>query len=185
MTLPRTLLRVTDGESITDRDGRTVRILAAGAPLTLTWSRYGEGERGPDLHVHREHTDAFCVLAGALSFAVGPEGQRTFRAPAGTVVVVPPGVAHAFHNAEAPDAMFLNVHTPDAGFAAYMRDLRDGRPAAFDSYDMPVPGTRPGDDVHVAAGRYAGDDLVLAVRPDGIDITVPGAEDQALTFAAR
>jgi mannose-6-phosphate isomerase-like protein (cupin superfamily) len=58
---------------------------------------------------NREHTDAFCVLAGALGFAVGPEGRRTFRAAAGTVVVVPPGVGHAFHNAEAPDAVFLNV----------------------------------------------------------------------------
>ena len=27
--------------------------------LAITWSRYAMGERGPDLHVHREHTDAF------------------------------------------------------------------------------------------------------------------------------
>src|SRR4051794_9430230 len=122
---------------------------------------------------------------GPSPHAVGPEGRRTFRAPAGTVVVVPPGVGHAFHNAEAPDAVFLNVHAPDAGFAAYMRDLRDGRPAAFDSYDLPQPGTRPGEEVHVAEGRHEGDDLVLAVRPDGIEITVPGAEGQALTFVPR
>jgi hypothetical protein len=29
----------------------------------------------------------------------------------------------------------VNMHTPDAGFADYLRALRDGREAAFDSFD--------------------------------------------------
>ena len=35
----------------------------------MTESIYGPGERGPDLHVHREHTDAWLVLEGALTFS--------------------------------------------------------------------------------------------------------------------
>jgi quercetin dioxygenase-like cupin family protein len=169
-----TEIRRTDGEPITDRDNRQVRILVAGdASLTMTWSRYGQGERGPDLHVHRNHTDAFYVLAGTLTYNLGPEGEREVRAPAGTVVVVPPSVAHAFRNDEAPDAVFLNVHAPDEGFAQYMRDLRDGRPARFDSYDLPVDGQRPASEAVVAEGRYEGDDLVIVAKPDGIDVAIP------------
>ena len=131
------------GESITDRPQREVRILVAGDDhLTMTWSRYGHGERGPDLHVHREHTDAFYVLSGTLTLTLGPDGERTVVAPAGSVVVVPPDVPHAFVNEGADDALFLNVHTPDCGFATYMRALRDRLPASFDSYDLPVDGTR-------------------------------------------
>jgi quercetin dioxygenase-like cupin family protein len=169
-----TEIRRTDGESITDRENREVRILVAGdASLTMTWSRYGQGERGPDLHVHRLHTDAFYVLAGTLTYNLGPEGEREVRAPAGTVVVVPPSVAHAFRNDEAQDAVFLNVHTPDEGFAQYMRDLRDGRPARFDSYELPVDGQRPASEAVVAEGRYEGDDVVIVAKPDGIDVAVP------------
>ena len=178
-----------DGETITDRPNRAVRILVAGDDhITVTWSRYGEGEAGPDLHLHREHTDAFYVLAGALTLRLGPEGERTVRAPAGTVVVVPPDVAHAFANAEAPDAVFLNVHTPDRGFATYMRALRDQRPAAFDSYDMPLDGTRPGNDaIVVPAGtgepgptpetlvRYVGEDLVITDEPGAITVAIPAS----------
>jgi quercetin dioxygenase-like cupin family protein len=174
-----TEIRRTDGESITDREHREVRILVAGdASLTMTWSRYGQGERGPDLHLHRNHTDAFYVLAGTLTYNLGPEGGRVVRAPAGTVVVVPPSVAHAFRNDDEADAVFLNFHTPDEGFAEYMRALRDGRPASFDSYDLPADGQRPAEEVVVADGRYEGDDLVLIAGPDGVDVAIPGGGAQ-------
>ncbi|WCB95081.1 hypothetical protein DSM104299_03823 [Baekduia alba] len=187
-----------DGETITDRPNRAVRILvSADAHLTITWSRYGEGERGPDLHVHREHSDAFYVLDGTLTFALGSEGERTVRAPAGTVVVVPPDVAHAFRNDDTPDAVFLNVHTPDRGFATYMRALRDGRPASFDSYDLPVDGTLPGDAaIVVPAGdgepgpgpdttvRYVGEDLVLTEEPGRITVAIPASAGPDVVFVA-
>jgi mannose-6-phosphate isomerase-like protein (cupin superfamily) len=183
MAVSGTTIRRTDGESITDRPNREVRILLAGDPaLTVTWSRYGEGERGPDLHVHRRHTDAFFIVSGALTFTLGAGGERTEHAPAGTVVVVPPDVPHAFVNRETPDAVFLNVHTPDEGFAAYMRDLRDGRPASFDSLDLPVDGTAPAADAVIAAGRYEGAELQIAAGPDGVTIAVAGARDGAVTF---
>jgi quercetin dioxygenase-like cupin family protein len=185
-----------DGETITGREGRAVRILAAGDEhVTMTWSRYGQGERGPDLHLHREHTDGFYILDGTLTFALGPEGERTVTAPAGTVVVVPPDVAHAFSNDGDSDAVFLNVHTPDQGFAEYMRALRDGRPAAFDSHDMPVAGSRPAAEaIVVAAGagdpgpapgmvvRYVGEDLVLVEDRARITVSIPASPGPDVVF---
>lgn len=123
------------GETISDRAERNVMILSAADDLTVTWSRYSTGERGPDLHVHHRHTDAFFILTGTMRFDIGPDGERVVDAPAGTLVVVPPRVGHSFGNAEAEDVTWLNIHTPDAGFARF---LRTGE--AFDSDDLPLPG---------------------------------------------
>jgi quercetin dioxygenase-like cupin family protein len=185
-----------DGETITDRPSRAVRILAAGDDLiTMTWSRYGPGERGPDLHVHREHTDAFYVLSGTLTYTLGPDGERTVVAPAGSVVVVPPDVPHAFVNGGDEDAVFLNVHTPDRGFATYMRALRDQLPASFDSYDMPLGDVLPGAAAIVvepgegepgpASGtlvRYVGEDLVVTEDLDTITIAIPASPGPDVVF---
>jgi uncharacterized cupin superfamily protein len=82
MTAGDVLRRVGDGETITDQARREVVILAELHELTITWSRYGPGESGPDLHVHREHADAFYVLEGELTFAVGPGARpRTAGCP--------------------------------------------------------------------------------------------------------
>ena len=126
-------------EVITAREGRDVAIVAASEALTVTTSRYGPGERGPDPHVHHEHTDAFYVLEGALVFEVGPEATRV-EAGAGTYVSVPPGVIHSFWNEGTGDARFLNVHAPDAGFAAFMRGARDGVACEWDSFAAPDDG---------------------------------------------
>ena len=85
----------------------------------MTESVYGPGERGPDLHVHREHADAWLVLEGTLSFEL--RDRITFEAPAGTLVVVPRNVAHGFWNERDEAARFLNIHAPACGFGDYMR----------------------------------------------------------------
>jgi hypothetical protein len=59
-------------EIITNREGRELRLLVAEPGLSVTWSRYAAGERGADLHVHREHIDAFYVIAGELTSGSGP-----------------------------------------------------------------------------------------------------------------
>ncbi len=173
-----------DGETISDREARNIIILHAEDAVTVTWSRYSCGERGPDLHLHREHTDAFYVLSGALRFALGPEGERIVRAPAGTLVSAPPGVAHSFMNDEADDVTWLNIHTPDAGFAAFLRSGRDGRAQPFDSFNVPAEtdgdGGGPADEaVVVAPGAddgvsYEGPDLRVVADRFRVDITVPG-----------
>jgi quercetin dioxygenase-like cupin family protein len=136
------LVHIEDGETITAREQRDVVLLAERPDITITWSRYAPGERGPDLHVHREHTDAFYVLEGELTFALGPGAERVAVA-AGGFVAVPPNIAHTFANESGADARWLNFHTPDQGFAAYMRGLRDGADVAFDSYDPPAGGGLP------------------------------------------
>jgi quercetin dioxygenase-like cupin family protein len=173
-----------EGETISDRDARNVMILHAGDAVTVTWSRYSAGERGPDLHLHREHTDAFYVLTGALRFALGPEGERSVRAPAGTFVSAPRCVAHSFMNDEAADATWLNIHTPDAGFATFLRGARDGRAEPFDSFDVPAEtggdGGRPASGVVVVEPgpdegvSYDGLDLRVVADRFRVDVVVPG-----------
>ena len=52
------------GEAITDTPDRELRLLCAHEWLTMSWGRYGPGERGAEPHVHREHADGCYVLAG-------------------------------------------------------------------------------------------------------------------------
>ena len=70
------------------------------------------GRTGPEPHVHRDEDDAFYVLDGELTFLLGDEDVA---APAGTFVLVPPGVEHTFANRTAEPVRVLNIHAP-AGF---------------------------------------------------------------------
>jgi quercetin dioxygenase-like cupin family protein len=63
-------------------------------------------------HVHADEDDAFYVLDGELIFTVGAD---EVSAPAGTFVLVPPGVEHGFRNDGDAAARILNIHAP-AGF---------------------------------------------------------------------
>jgi quercetin dioxygenase-like cupin family protein len=142
-------LRVDSGERISLREHREVLILAESDGVTITWSRYGPGERGPDPHVHREHLDAFYVLEGEVTFEIGPDAQAIVLGPGG-FAAVPANVVHAFVNAGGAEARWLNFHAPDTGFAAYLRALRDGRDTSFfDTFDPPADGGRPASEVLV------------------------------------
>jgi mannose-6-phosphate isomerase-like protein (cupin superfamily) len=67
---------------------------------------------GPESHVHADEDDAFYILEGELTFELD-EGD--VAAPAGTFVLVPPGVNHTFRNALDRPTRVLNIHAP-AGF---------------------------------------------------------------------
>ena len=140
------------GELIGDSPDRRVEILADHGTLTSTWSRFGPGRDGADLHVHREHTDLFYVLVGEFTLRLGLEDEAV-PVPAGTLVRVPPMVVHGFRNASDAELRFLNFHAPGMGFGDYMRALRDGKPAAYDQFDPPEEGTRPTSEV--AIGEWA------------------------------
>jgi quercetin dioxygenase-like cupin family protein len=171
MTAP-TMLRREDGETITARERRDVILLTAGDDLTVTWSRYAAGERGPDLHVHHEHIDAFYVLEGELTFAIGPAGDPVRFGPGG-FVAVPPDVAHGFANESDAEVCWLNFHAPDKGFATYLRDARDGKDAAFDSFDPPADGGRPGSEVIVSApgeGERRGKAVLIKAALPGLAV---------------
>jgi quercetin dioxygenase-like cupin family protein len=134
-----------EGEAITDKPNRELRLLCAHPLLTLGWYRYGEGERGAEPHVHREHSDAFYVIDGQVTVRLGPELEPVV-ATAGTLVAIPPGVTHAFDIDGPGEARFLNVHAPDGGFARY---LRTREPEGFDSFDPPGDGGRSASDAIV------------------------------------
>jgi mannose-6-phosphate isomerase-like protein (cupin superfamily) len=70
------------------------------------------GREGPSAHVHDDEDDAFCVLDGELVFLVDDDD---IPAPAGTFVLVPPGVMHTFVNRTSTPVRILNIHAP-AGF---------------------------------------------------------------------
>jgi mannose-6-phosphate isomerase-like protein (cupin superfamily) len=76
------------------------------------------GRDGPPIHHHDEEDDAFLILDGELTFVLA---NREVAAPAGTFVLVPPGVEHTFRNATDEPVRMVNVHAP-AGFDLRLRD---------------------------------------------------------------
>src|SRR3954465_14005329 len=114
-----------------------LRILEDGS---TTGHRLGLGEivvaphtNGPPQHRHAQHDEGFYVVRGTARFTVGEE---THDAPAGTLVMVPPGAPHTFANLGDEPAVMLNTFTPDL-YVQYFRDLRafaveTGRPAQGD-----------------------------------------------------
>jgi quercetin dioxygenase-like cupin family protein len=123
-----------DGETMGGRsDQRRATLLIDSDEITVTEFFYGAGERGANRHVHHHHADAFLVLEGELTLAVG---SGSLRAPAGTLAVFPPNVVHGFDNDGAESALFYNLHMPASGFGDYMR----GRNPDFDQHDPPADG---------------------------------------------
>jgi quercetin dioxygenase-like cupin family protein len=139
------------GEIIGDAADRRVEILADHDGLHATWSRFGAGRAGADLHVHRQHTDLFYVLDGELTVRLGLDGERVV-ARAGTLVRIPPMVVHGFRNASDADVRYLNFHAPGMGFAGYLRGLRDGQAPSYDQHDPPPGGGQPIAGVAVVRG---------------------------------
>jgi len=76
---------------------------------------------GPPQHRHARHDEGFYVVSGTAQFTVG---QQTIPAPAGTLVMIPPGAPHTFANASDETVVLLNTFTPDQ-YVQYFRDLRD------------------------------------------------------------
>jgi mannose-6-phosphate isomerase-like protein (cupin superfamily) len=102
-----------------------MRILEDGS---TTSHRLGIGEitipprtDGPPQHRHARHDEGFYVVSGIARFTVG---DRDYDAPAGTLVMVPPGAPHTFANPGDEPAVLLNTFTPDL-YVQYFRDLRD------------------------------------------------------------
>lgn len=141
-----------DGETL-DLGAIRLRILEGGA---TTGHRLGVIEItidpltvGPPQHRHAGHDEGFYVVAGTARFTVG---DTVHEAPAGTFVMVPPGVPHTFANPTDAPTVLLNTFTPDL-YVQYFRDLRDlvagGRPLTPDATiaAMGRYGTTPASDV--------------------------------------
>ncbi|HEX2434562.1 MAG TPA: cupin domain-containing protein [Gaiellaceae bacterium] len=105
-----------DGERLVRPFGLTNTIRAETTQLSLFVLEFDERWEGVDPHHHGDHVDSFFILDGEVDFLLGDE---TARAGTGTYVAAPPNFTHGFRPI-AP-ARFLNIHAPDAGFAARAR----------------------------------------------------------------
>ena len=123
-------------EVIWSNDDSELVILASEPQVTLVRGRFAPGQTPADRHVHHEHVDSFYVLEGTMTFEVGPDADRVV-VEAGGSIAIPPGVAHSFLNDSGTDASVLNVHAPDAGFAEFMRGIRDGKAIDWDQHPAP------------------------------------------------
>jgi mannose-6-phosphate isomerase-like protein (cupin superfamily) len=135
-----------------------MRILEDGS---TTGHRLGVGEiilpphtDGPPQHRHARHDEGFYVVSGTASFTVG---ETSYEAPAGTLVMVPPGAPHTFANPTGAATVLLNTFTPDL-YVEYFRDLRDmiagGRPLTAEA-------------TAEAMSRYATEPAESASEPGG------------------
>jgi mannose-6-phosphate isomerase-like protein (cupin superfamily) len=136
------IVPITDGEAILRREEREISILVARDDVSITHARYSAGEQVAAPHVHHEHTDAFYVLEGELTFEIGREPE-TITVSSGGFVAAPPEVAHSLRNASDRPARWLTIHARDGGFAALMRGIRDGVEVEWDISAVPADGGLP------------------------------------------
>jgi len=139
-----TLVPISEQELILHNERREISLLLAAEHLSLTHGSCAPGERVASRHIHRQHTDAFYVLEGELTFEIGT-GPETVKIGAGSLVAAPAGVAHALRNAGRQRARWLTIHAADGGFADFMRGLRDGVQIDWDIAPVPADGGLPAD----------------------------------------
>ena len=164
------------GEIVGDAPDRRVEILGDHEALNATWSRFGPGREGADLHIHRRHTDCFYVLDGSLTLRLGLEDEPV-AVPAGALVRVPPFVVHGFRNASDADVRYLNLHAPGREFADYLRAMRDGRPMTYDQEPPPAEGIVPASEAVVGGGEPLSEATTLLADVEELAIAefrVPG-----------
>ena len=169
------LLKPGEGEVVGDSADRRVEILCDHERLCVTWTRFGPGRDGASAHIHRAHSDLFYVLAGELTFLIGPEREERVL-PAGTLALAPPFVVHGFRNGSDVELRFLNFHAPGGGFADYLRGVTPG----FDSEDPPDDGGRPAADGVIVPADTGGvlvdrDEILIELRDE------PGSASNRLT----
>ncbi len=136
-------------EPILRSDSREIGLLVADENLSLTYASRAAGERVTDPHIH-QHTEAFYILEGELTFEVGAEREMSTIGPGG-FLTVPPGVAHSFRTAGDHPARWLIIHAGDGGFATFMRGVRDGVKVEWDIAPVPPGGGLPAD--HATVNR--------------------------------
>jgi quercetin dioxygenase-like cupin family protein len=144
------IVPIADGEAVL-RGEREVCILLTREEVTITHARYPGGEQVAGPHVHHEHTDAFFVLEGGLTFQVGGEDTE-ITVSAGDFVAAPPLVAHSFRTTGDRPARWLTIHARDGGFGAFMRGIRDGVEAEWDIAPVPSGGGLPASAAVVTPG---------------------------------
>lgn len=158
------IVPLTGGEPILRHAQREISILLAREQITITYARYSAGQQVAGPHIHHEHTDAFYVLEGELTFEIGREAE-TIIVRAGGFVAAPPRVAHSFANNSDRPARWLTIHAHDGGFAAFMRGIRDGVKVQWDISPVPADGGLPANEATISPDeRGEGDNQPCRLR---------------------
>ncbi|MFI6585927.1 cupin domain-containing protein [Embleya sp. NPDC050493] len=117
------LVRSNDAEVI-GRAPTTVRLLAdsssTGGALSTQRVTLADGANGATPHRHSQSAELFYLLDGTAQLL---SGDRVVTAEKGDVVIVPPGLDHAFGAAPGEDADILIVITPGIERFEYFRHL--------------------------------------------------------------
>jgi quercetin dioxygenase-like cupin family protein len=116
------------------QSGITLKVgeAATGGALTVYESLHEPDNPGTVRHVHQGWTEMFYMLEGQMTFLVG---GKLHRVSAGSFILVPPGVVHAFRNTGSERARLLVIVVP-GGFEHYFEEM-PGLPA-----DMTDPAWR-------------------------------------------
>jgi mannose-6-phosphate isomerase-like protein (cupin superfamily) len=115
------LQRAADAEVLGGDPGASITLLADRAgTLTSNRSLMRAGSAGAPPHFHRDSSELFFVLEGALDVLLD---DRIVTLEQGDMLVVPPGVAHAFAPPADRDADVLFVFTPGTARDDYYRLL--------------------------------------------------------------
>jgi mannose-6-phosphate isomerase-like protein (cupin superfamily) len=102
----------------------TVRFLAQHTEveaLSVTEGVLAPGFPGARPHTHSHTFDAYYVLEGTVLFLIGDE---EISAPAGSFVLVPPGIVHMFSNPGHEPARILGLNQP-AGLEQYLKEAAE------------------------------------------------------------
>ena len=75
---------------------------------------------GPPVHIHTVQWEYFRVLDGEFEFLIG---DQRYRAPAGSVAVVPPNTRHGFRNIADRDSTLEFLISPAGNVDEYFRRL--------------------------------------------------------------
>ncbi|ROQ72892.1 mannose-6-phosphate isomerase-like protein (cupin superfamily) [Streptomyces sp. CEV 2-1] len=117
------LVRSADAEVI-GRAPTTIRLLAdsssTGGALSTQRVSLTNGADGAKPHHHSRSAELFYVLDGTAQLL---SGEQFVTAERGDLVIVPPGLAHAFAAAPGEDADILIVITPGVERFEYFRHL--------------------------------------------------------------
>jgi quercetin dioxygenase-like cupin family protein len=102
-----------------ERENRVLVIKGELPQLSVLDLTFHPGWRGVEPHAHDDHVDGFFVLEGEADLIAGDE---VVSAGPGTFVAEPLHVHHGFRaNTGGAPFRMLNLHAPDAGFAAAVR----------------------------------------------------------------
>jgi hypothetical protein len=135
------IVPITDGEVILRREKREISILVASEEVTITRAvPSGRTDRRP-ARSSRAHR---CLLCPRRRTDLRDRREaKTITVSSGGFVAAPPDVAHSLRNDSDRTARWLTIHAPDAGFAAFMRGIRDGVEVKWDISAVPAGGGLP------------------------------------------